>query len=426
MLTLSKKIMRKLYLNLFAGLMLVNVNAQTKKIAFIGQADVYNSNIPTASDGLTYDDDRAAAVWFMETFLPAHTGSVSGNYFSFQDVAEGADISNYDVIWIQSDGATYTERLNEWPRGTVEGNGDKHCILRESGFQWNGQCSQLEDDFMWKIKQFYKSGKKLLLGNFAGKGLEVFGVFDGLSNPWEYRPNQSFGDTSANPANTVGAWGTNWSGTATPILITGITTNSVSCTNTSQSIEFLGAGTEKKNRALQYNLNWGRIFDDVGGSSSTFEQRRQKFQTTLNAEILLENCDGMEIQAAKFNPRNPGDGTVIWYGGGVYDWYAPGGNNQNVKKLTENTLLYLAGGESMLSSQNFSGKFSISIYPNPVSNILTIKSEGNVNSEIYDLNGRKILTSDSINIDVKKLSVGIYYIRINDGKSSQTLKFTKN
>ncbi|PZU90081.1 MAG: hypothetical protein DI529_03445 [Chryseobacterium sp.] len=417
--------MRKLYLSLFAGLMFAGIGAQSKKIAFIGQADVYTSNIPTASDGLTYDDDRAAAVWFMETFLPAHSGNVSGNYFSFQDVAEGADISSYDVIWIQSDGATYTERLNEWPRGTVEGNGDKHCVLREEGFQWNGQCSTLEDDFMWKIKQFYKSGKKLLLGNFAGKGLEVFGVFDGLSNPWEYRPNQSFGDTAANPANTAGAWGTNWGGTATTILLTGISTNTVNCTNTSQSIEFLGAGTEKKNRALQYNLNWGRIFDDAGGASSTIGQRRQVFKNTLNAEILLENCDGTEIQAARFNPRNPGDGTVIWYGAGVYDWYAPGGSNQNVKKLTENTLLYLAGGESMLSSTDSQGKQKVSLYPNPVSTILNIQAEENVNSEIYDMNGRKIIYSESKTIPVDKLVPGNYSVKVKVGTSYKTLKFIK-
>lgn len=417
--------MRKLYLSLFAGLMFATIQAQMKKIAFIGQADVYNSSIPTASDGLTYDDDRAAAVWFMDTFLPAHSSKITGSYFSFQDVAEGADISSYDVVWIQSDGATYTERLNEWPRGTVEGNGDKHCLLREAGFQWNGQCGQLEDDFMWKIKQFYKSGKKLLLGNFAGKGLEVFGVFDGLNNPWEYRPNQSFGDTTANPANSAGAWGTNWSGTATPILLTGITTSSVSCTNTSQSIEFLGAGTEKKNRALQYNLNWGRIFDDAGGVGSTLVQRRQLFQNILNAEILLENCDGTEIQAARFNPRNSGDGTIIWYGSGVYDWYAPGGSNQNVKKLTENTLLYLAGGEAMLSSTDLQGKQKVSIYPNPVSAVLKIQVEDNVRSEIYDMNGRKVLTSNSKNIDVHQLSAGVYSIKISDGKSSQILKFIK-
>ncbi len=417
--------MRKLYLSLFAGLMFATIQAQMKKIAFIGQADVYNSNIPTASDGLTYDDDRAAAVWFMETFLPAHSANISGNYFSFQDVAEGADISGYDVIWIQSDGATYTERLNEWPRGTVEGNGDKHCLLREAGFQWNGQCGQLEDDFMWKIKQFYKSGKKLLLGNFAGKGLEVFGVFDGLNNPWEYRPNQSFGDTTANPANSAGAWGTNWSTTATSILLTGITTSSVSCANTSQSIEFLGAGTEKKNRALQYNLNWGRIFDDAGGANSTLVQRRQVFQNTLNAEILLENCDGTEIQAARFNPRNSGDGTIIWYGSGVYDWYAPGGSNQNVKKLTENTLLYLAGGESMLSSTDLQGKQKVSIYPNPVSDVLQIESKVNVHSEIYTLDGKKVLASKSNKINVQTLSPGVYVIKIFDGKFFTNIKFTR-
>lgn len=417
--------MRKLYLSLFAGLMFANVNAQMKKIAFIGQADVYNTNIPTANDGLTYDDDRAAAVWFMETFLPAHSSNIAGSYFSFQDVAEGADLSGYDVVWVQSDGATYTERLNEWPRGTVEGNGDKHCLLREAGFQWNGQCGQLEDDFMWKIKQFYKSGKKLLLGNFAGKGLEVFGVFDGLNNPWEYRPNQSFGDTTANPANTAGAWGTNWSGNQTPILLTGITTNSVSCTNTSQSIEFLGTGTEKKNRALQYNLNWGRIFDDAGGAGSTLAQRRQIFQNTLNAEILLENCDGTEIQAARFNPRNSSDGTIIWYGSGVYDWYAPGGSNQNVKKLTENTLLYLAGGEAMLSVQDSNGKININIYPNPVSNILNIKTEGIASSEIYDMNGRKVLTSESKIISVDKLTPGNYSVKEKVGNAFKTFKFIK-
>ncbi|VFA41381.1 DUF4960 domain-containing protein [Chryseobacterium indologenes] len=417
--------MRKLYLSLFAGLMFANVNAQMKKIAFIGQADVYNTNIPTANDGLTYDDDRAAAVWFMETFLPAHSSNITGSYFSFQDVAEGADLSGYDVVWVQSDGATYTERLNEWPRGTVEGNGDKHCLLREAGFQWNGQCGQLEDDFMWKIKQFYKSGKKLLLGNFAGKGLEVFGVFDGLNNPWEYRPNQSFGDTTANPANIAGAWGTNWSGNQTPILLTEITTNSVSCTNTSQSIEFLGTGTEKKNRALQYNLNWGRIYNDAGGDNSTIGQRRQSFQNTLNAEILLENCDGTEIQAARFNPRNSGDGTIIWYGSGVYDWYAPGGSNQNVKKLTENTLLYLAGGEAMLSVQDSNGKININIYPNPVSNILNIKTEGIASSEIYDMNGRKVLTSESKIISVDKLTPGNYSVKVKVGNAFKTFKFIK-
>ena len=412
--------MKKFYLNLFAIIFAINLNAQ-KKIAFIGQADVYNSNIPTASDGLTYDDDRAAAVWFIDTFVPAHSGSITGSYLSFQDVAEGADLSSYDVIWVQSDGATYSGRLDEWPRGTTELNGDKHCLLREAGFQWNGQCSQLEDDFIWKIKQFYKSGKNILLGNFAGKSLEVLGVFDGLSNPWEYRPNQLFGDTFANPNNTDAAWGTNWSGNSNSTLIQGITTQSVACSFANQGIEFLSVDTQKKNRALQYNLNWGRIYDDVGGASSSMLQRRQAFQNTLNANILLENCDGNEIQGAEFKPRNLGDGKVIWYGAGVYDWYAPGtGNNDNVKKITENTLLYLAGISS-LSVDNLNLKNNIQIFPNPASSTLNIKAEGNTITEIYDINGRKVMTSANKSIDIHHLGSGFYTVKIINSKNNSTV-----
>lgn len=419
--------MKKFYLNLFAIMFAINLNAQ-KKIAFIGQADVYNSNIPTASDGLTYDDDRAAAVWFIDTFVPAHSGSITGSYLSFQDVAEGADLSSYDVIWIQSDGATYTDRLNEWPRGTTEPNGDKHCLLREAGFQWNGQCSQLEDDFNWNIKQFYKSGKNILLGNFAGKGLEVFGVFDGLSNPWEYRPNQLFGDTNVNNSNTAAAWGTNWSGESNNTLTQGISLNPASCSFANKSIEFLSPDTQKKNRALQYNLNWGRIFDDAGGSSSNLLQRRQVFQNTLNAKILLENCDGNEIQGAEFLPRNSGDGKIVWYGAGVYDWYAPGtGNNNNVKKLTENTLLYLVGN-SYLSVNNPNLKNKVQIFPNPVSSILNINFDGNVLIEVYDLNGRKILVSSEKHINIQNLKAGIYIVKILNSKDNTVIfsdKFIK-
>lgn len=419
--------MKKLYLNFFAIFFAINLNAQ-KKIAFIGQADVYNSNIPTANDGLTYDDDRAAAVWFMDTFIPAHNGTITGSYLSFQDIAEGADLSTFDMIWIQSDGATYTERLNEWPRGTTESNGDKHCLMREVGFQWNGQCSQIEDDFIWNIKQFYKSGKNILLGNFAGKGLEVFGVFDGLSNPWEYRPNQLFGDTNVNNANTASAWGTNWSSDSYNILIQGISTNPTTCSFASKNIEFLGPDTQKKNRALQYNLNWGRIFDDAGGASSNLLQRRQVFENTLNAKILLENCDGNEIQGAEFMPRNSGDGKIVWFGSGVYDWYAPGtGNNNNVKKLTENTLLYLAGISS-LSVNNSTLKDKVQIFPNPASSILNINIDGNVFIEVYDMNGRKVLNSSDKHINIQNLNSGIYVVKIINLKDNTVVfsdKFIK-
>ena len=139
---------------------------------------------------------------------------------------------------------------------------------------------------------------------------------------------------------------------------------------------------------------------------------------------MLENCDGTEIQAAKFNPRNSGDGTVIWYGSGVYDWYAPGGSNQNVRKITENTLLYLAGGDTLFATQDLS-KIKASIYPNPVTAVLNIKTDHNATSEIYDMNGRKVMTSESKNISVDRLIPGSYTIQIKSGGAQNTLKFIK-
>jgi hypothetical protein len=154
----------------------------------------------------------------------------------------------------------------------------------------------------------------------------------------------------------------------------------------------------------------------VGGASSSMLQRRQAFQNTLNANILLENCDGNEIQGAEFKPRNLGDGKVIWYGAGVYDWYAPGtGNNDNVKKITENTLLYLSGISS-LSVDNLNLKNNIQIFPNPASSTLNIKAEGNTITEIYDINGRKVMTSANKSIDIHHLGSGFYTVKIINSK----------
>ena len=54
--------------------------AQVKKIAFIGQAAAYTDNIPAAE--FPYDDDRAAATWFMDDF-GVNTSKCHGKLFFF-------------------------------------------------------------------------------------------------------------------------------------------------------------------------------------------------------------------------------------------------------------------------------------------------------------------------------------------------------
>ncbi|GAA4298250.1 DUF4960 domain-containing protein [Aestuariibaculum suncheonense] len=409
----------------------VNLNAQTKNIAFIGQAPSYNDNIPAAADGFTYDDDRAAATWFMEDFVPTNS-NINGSYFSFQDIAEGADLSNFDVLWIQSDGATWPSRLEEWPRGTSEGGGERHCIITEVGFEWNGgdaNCISLEDSFISSIRSFYETGGNIFLGNFAAKGLEVFGVFDGLSNPWEYRPNQTFGETA--PITDSWAvdnpWGNLYHGeTNDPIMNDFILGTPDAGCNNGIYIEFLASGSGKKNRTCQYNLDFGRINDDANtknGGSATLAQKQSEFETILNAEILLTNCNGNEIQAARFNPRMAGHGTIIINGGGSYDWYAdgsPANFNDNVKLFTKNVLLSLVN--STLSTKTINPS-EISFAPNPVQSVLDINYKGEINTTVYNILGEKVTESFSKSIDFDNVAAGIYIIKVRDLTSQETSTF---
>lgn len=81
-----------------------------------------------------------------------------------------------------------------------------------------------------------------------------------------------------------------------------------------------------------------------------------------------------------------------------------------------------------LSSNDFSLS-SISVYPNPVTNVLNISNSNNIeikNISITDINGRVIKNQTSLTqINVSDLNAGVYFVNIesNDGKT--TKKFIK-
>lgn len=413
-----KKITQKLAL-IFMLAISVSSFAQ-KKIAFIGQAGSYTYNIPGVE--FPYDDDKAAATWFIEDF-GVNTPNVTVNYLSFEDVAAGANISIYDAIWIQYDSETYTGRLKDFPRSAPEGDGTKHSMLKESGFSWGrdeATDGPLENAFIAAIKTYYQAGGNMLLGNFAGAGVEPFGVINPtLTNPWEYKPNQDFGSVTFNAADTNSAWGNWWNEAGDSPLISGITTSINDCNVTLPYIEFLSSGTEKKNRVLQYNLDFGRIAND--NPTANLATKRDILENLLQAKILVQNCGANEIQGLQFNPTgfNAGKGTVITYGAGTYDWYVgTGGNNDNVKKLTKNSLLYLAN-KSNLSVASFDGSLDIKFYPNPVQTELQIQYNGDLTTSVYDIGGAKLMETKSKTIDMSKMSTGTYIIKTLDDESKK-------
>ena len=84
----------------------------------------------------------------------------------------------------------------------------------------------------------------------------------------------------------------------------------------------------------------------------------------------------------------------------------------------------------LLSTNNNILTDNISIYPNPVNDILNIKSKDNqkISFVITDINGREIIskTSNDNNINVSNLKKGIYFVKITNDNSSITKKIIKN
>jgi hypothetical protein len=71
----------------------------------------------------------------------------------------------------------------------------------------------------------------------------------------------------------------------------------------------------------------------------------------------------------------------------------------------------------------------VSIYPNPVKNILNIKGLDNVleKAVIYNVNGQKVITQTSNleTINTSELTTGIYFVQLESTNSTKTIKLIK-
>ena len=73
-------------------------------------------------------------------------------------------------------------------------------------------------------------------------------------------------------------------------------------------------------------------------------------------------------------------------------------------------------------------QLDISIYPNPVSDIVYIDgSSSQLKIVVFDILGKQVLNKSNTNtINVSLLSKGVYFIKVSDGINSSTKKFIKN
>lgn len=306
-------------------------SAALRKMAFIGQAAENTDAAWAACAGTDYDlkDDQTAASWFMGN-MASSTSEVA--YLSFEQVAGGADLSQYHAIWIQFDGGTWGGVVASFPN-----NGEgKSCLLNSNGVQWDVTCDDLNQNFINAVKSYYENGGNILFGNYAGAMVDEIGV---VSSP-DLAPNNSWGGPTVDGGATASAWMVRWAGDQNSPMFEGIilgTDDNIPA----PAFVLIEAGGEKKNRSNQYNLNFGPWAPN--GDSDPLADRRASFESMTGAQILVENGGKNEPQMVMWNTTG-NKGTVVAMLGGTFDWYigetmTP--TDRNLKTLTKNTLNYL-------------------------------------------------------------------------------------
>lgn len=91
---------------------------------------------------------------------------------------------------------------------------------------------------------------------------------------------------------------------------------------------------------------------------------------------------------------------------------------------------YFIAHLTYISNVGENAEQTMSIYPNPANDKLFIESNGNIsNVEIYNLTGAAVLkqecNSDKVEMNVKALQSGVYFIKITTGNSTETRRFIR-
>lgn len=101
------------------------------------------------------------------------------------------------------------------------------------------------------------------------------------------------------------------------------------------------------------------------------------------------------------------------FGAGATNW-------TNISTLTNNAafdnLSFTLEGDTNLSVSDVENSFGVSVFPNPMTDFLTISSTNNtltdLSYQLFDINGRKIVETKESSINVRNLDSGIYFVTI--------------
>lgn len=172
-------------------------------------------------------------------------------------------------------------------------------------------------------------------------------------------------------------------------------------------------GIAKKNNGTLWM--WG--YNTFGGlGNGTF--------TDTNAPGLVNNDTDWDVIYSTMHHviAKKTDGT-FWEWGWNQAGQLGDGTNINMNVPTQLSC-------SPLSNQAFTDENSFSVFPNPTRHDITISARNKISKvEVYDVNGRIILkitaNSDTMTLDIEKLSKGIYMLKVTTDQGNSTQKIIK-
>ena len=129
----------------------------------------------------------------------------------------------------------------------------------------------------------------------------------------------------------------------------------------------------------------------------------------------------------------PHDVYAVWHKGGGTDRYV----NYTIKNRYEEALVsvknaYRNGGSHFiewpcahLDIEEVPSEGVVNVYPNPVTDVLNIQADNVQKVELMDMSGRRILTTDKEQIDVRRLHAGSYFVRVITSRNTTIKRVVK-
>lgn len=129
----------------------------------------------------------------------------------------------------------------------------------------------------------------------------------------------------------------------------------------------------------------------------------------------------------------PHDVYAVWHKGGGTDRYV----NYTIKNRYEEALVsvknaYRNGGSHFiewpcvhLDIEDVPSEGVVNVYPNPVTDVLNIQADNMQKVELMDMSGRRIISTDKEQIDMRQLPSGAYFVRVITSRDTTIKRVVK-